>query len=401
MPILDTMTVSEVLAGVMKFQGAYIEGPLEDSFNSIITTKIVPMCTKKKEEPKLPSPVPVAASTTRHSIVINNTSLPQNHAGGGGATGTPMQGTPMPGGSRDVSRNPSSKEGVSDAYGHRSSTLSDRIAGEKSVRSVKNENARSVRIGGSHRSVKTPRLSFDGAEGSNLGTTRSPIYSDQRLTPTNSDQLRLTPSNSDQLRISPASSSKNRHSPTSSGKDRWTLESTLGNTILLSLPSDAEQLLAELSSFHGSEGHRSEGSVDLHGNATAMDGTDSALLSSAVAGNRKMSTQSNEAISNRIPAFDDRSTHNDASSLVNNGVADNHATPPVTNMTSTVIPGLMLSKQHSGGATNGPARGQMDGSRNSSLSSRNVNKAILGDITHLFSTSYPSFILSDEALTLR
>jgi hypothetical protein len=43
MPLVDTMTVSEVLAGVMKYQGAYIEGDLEDALTNIIEKKIVYM----------------------------------------------------------------------------------------------------------------------------------------------------------------------------------------------------------------------------------------------------------------------------------------------------------------------------------------------------------------------
>ena len=43
MPLVDAMTVTDVLAGVMKYQGAYIEGDLEDALKVIIENKIVHM----------------------------------------------------------------------------------------------------------------------------------------------------------------------------------------------------------------------------------------------------------------------------------------------------------------------------------------------------------------------
>ena len=401
MPIVDTMTVAEVLAGVMKFQGAYIEGVLEDSFNTIITSKIVPMCKKKKEVANIPSPMPAPASNPKPGLGLS-TLLTQNLPGGGGIGSADIS-TPL-----GHSNNPSAKDGgLSDVYPQRPlNQSSDRLVvpgGSSSTRmSDKNEHGHSSRKAGN-----SIRVSFDGAEGSSIGSTSSPLYSEPLRTVT-------TPTNSDKHR--------NRSflaATSSSEKKRLTMDTNPMSTS--SLADEAEHLLFELSSLEGGEGggggHPDDemghilgsGKAALLGGATTHVVVDAALLSPAANGFGLGSSggSSNRGATTRVPMFDERNNNNNDDNGANDASLSSASSSSGANATATDIlaasttadtsqgingvspgiPGLLLTKQLGGLLNGGPSvasagsismRGQLENQRNSNISSRNVNKAILG-----------------------
>ena len=376
MPIVDTMTVSEVLAGVMKFQGAYIEGALEDSFNTIIASKIVPMCTKKKEETKMPSPVPVPtpSTATKHGLGHNERRLSNG-------LNTPQ----------GLSRNVSGKESGNDISSpYRSSNGTDQVVtgGGGSTRlSGKNEHGRSLRVTGSDSTTKSAktsmRMSFDGAEGSSLGVTlggpaRSPIYGDTlRITPTNSDKL--------QSKRDPLSTSIHNTNPL--------------NTSSKSLPDEAEQLLVDLAALHSDAGLSHEGTGHVLGATKAVslkgattDVVDAALLSPAAAGFGLGLSSSNRGVhgvNTRVPLSNDRATDDTVTTSIttptptvtNKTFLSLGSTTSTENITDISIPGLLLSKQSTGGSANssiGSITTRGLESQRGAPSSRNLTKAILG-----------------------